>query len=318
MREVKKRTPDRFIFRGECLSRSRKIFNKNYQLFLLMLPAVATTFLFDYVTMYGVQIAFKDYRALQGIWGSAWVGFKHFERFIGFSKFWTLIKNTLTITLYSLATFPIGVILSLFINEMRSLKYKKVVQMTSYAPHFLSVVVIVSMIQLLLGRANGLVNNVIYLLGGKRIDFLSIPEYFPSIYVWSGVWQNAGWNTIIYIAALAGVSQELVEAAKIDGASRLRIIWHINIPAILPTVIILFILSTGGLLSLGYEKIILMQNPLNRPASDVISTYVFDIGISGREYSYSTAINLFNNVINIIIIVCVNKIANRLSGVGLW
>ena len=283
-----------------------------------MLPAIATTFLFDYVTMYGVQIAFKDYRNLQGIHGSRWVGFEHFVRFITFPNFWALVGNTLNITLYSLATFPIGVILALFINEVRSLKYKKTVQMVSYAPHFLSTVVVVSIITLFLSRANGLFNNIIALFGGTRIDFMTIPAYFPTIYVWSGVWQNAGWSTIIYLAALSGVSPELVEAARIDGANRVQIIWNVNIPTILPTAVIMFILSTGGLLSLGHEKILLMQNPLNLPASSVISTYVYQMGIQSAQYSYSTAIGLFNNVVNVIIIIMVNKLAKKVSGVGIW
>ena len=283
-----------------------------------MLPAIAATFLFDYVTMYGLQIAFKQYRALQGIWGSQWVGLEHFIRFVTFPNFWTMIRNTLSITVYTLATFPIGVILALLINEIRSTKFKKTVQMVSYAPHFLSTVVIVSMVNLFLGRANGLVNNVVELLGGTRIDFMTIPKYFASIYVWSGVWQSAGWSTIIFLAALAGVSVELVEAARIDGANRLQILRHINIPAILPTIVIMFILATGGMLSLGAEKILLMQNALNKPASSVISTYVYEIGIGGGEFSYSTAIGFFNNVVNVTILIIVNTITNKLSGVGLW
>ena len=283
-----------------------------------MLPAILTTFLFDYVTLYGIQIAFRQFRTMHGIWGSQWVGLQHFVRFINYPNFWPLIRNTLTITTYTLLTFPIGVILALMLNEIRHNKYKKTIQMVSYAPYFLSTVVLVAMINLFLGRAHGLVNNVIEIMGGTRIDFLSIPRYFASIFVWSGVWASAGWSTIIFLAALSAVSPELIEAARIDGANRIHIIRHVNIPAILPTVIILFILATGSILSLGFERIFLMQNPLNMPASNVISVHIYRRGLLGGEFSYTTAVSLFNNVINLIVILGVNKIAAKVSGVGLW
>ena len=283
-----------------------------------MLPALLTTFLFDYVTMYGVQIAFRQFRAIDGIWGSEWVGLAHFVRFINHPNFFNMLRNTLRITLYFLALFPIPVIVALMLNEVRQVKFKKTVQMVSYAPHFISTVVIVSMINLFLGRANGLVNNVIYMLGGTRIDFMSNPDYFAHIFVWSGVWQSTGFSTIIYLAALSSVSPELVEAARIDGASRLQIIRHVNIPAIMPTIIILFILATGGILNLGFERILLMQNPLNMPASDVIAAYVVRRGVWGGEFSYTTAIGLFNTTINLIVILVVNRIASKVSGIGLW
>jgi len=299
-------------------SRAKKIFQRNFPLYVLMLPAILTTFLFDYVTLYGIQIAFRQFRTMHGIWGSQWVGLQHFVRFINYPNFWPLIRNTLTITTYTLLTFPIGVILALMLNEIRHNKYKKTIQMVSYAPYFLSTVVLVAMINLFLGRAHGLVNNVIEIMGGTRIDFLSIPRYFASIFVWSGVWASAGWSTIIFLAALSAVSPELIEAARIDGANRIHIIRHVNIPAILPTVIILFILATGSILSLGFERIFLMQNPLNMPASNVISVHIYRRGLLGGEFSYTTAVSLFNNVINLIVILGVNKIAAKVSGVGLW
>jgi len=228
------------------------------------------------------------------------------------------VRNTLAITVYELALFPIPVIVALLINEIRIRKFKKTVQMISYAPHFLSVVVLCGMVTLFLQRSNGIINNIIELFGGTRTDFMGQASAFVHIYVWSGVWQSVGWGTIIYLAALSNVSPELVEAALIDGASRLRIIWHVNIPAILPTVIILFILAAGGILSLGFQKVLLLQNPLNLERSRVISTYVYEIGILNGRFDYATAISFFNNVVNIMVIIMVNSISKRVSEVSLW
>ncbi|NLM76758.1 MAG: sugar ABC transporter permease [Ruminococcaceae bacterium] len=300
------------------LSGFRKIALKNYQWYLLLLPGLAATFIFSYLPIYGVQIAFRDFRVSLGFWGSEWVGLKHFIRFITYPAFGQIVRNTLSITLYSLATFPLPLCAALLMNELRSVALKKTVQMVSYAPHFLSTVVVCGMIKLFLDRENGIVNSLVVLLGGERASFLSLPEMFNDIYVWSGVWQNIGWYTIIYLAALSGVSQELVEAARIDGANRLHIIRHINIPTILPTVIILFILSTGTVLSLGFEKIFLLQNDLNLGRSTVISTYVYQVGLVSGQYSYSTAINLFNNIVNVIVLVSINKVARSISEVSLW
>jgi len=296
----------------------KKIFLDNYQLYLLMLPGIIVTFIFSYIPMYGVQIAFKNFRPSRGIWGSEWVGLDHFVRFIKYTGFWPMLRNILSITLYNLATFPIPVIVALLINEIRSKWFKKTVQMISYAPHFLSTVVLCGMILLFLNRSNGIVNNIIALFGGERIDFMARPEMFSSIYVWSGVWKSVGWGTVIYLAALSNVSPELIEAVKIDGGNKLHIIKHVNIPAILPTAVILFILSTGNILSLGYEKILLLQNDLNLERSRVISTYVYEIGLVAGQMSYSTAINLFNNVVNLIVLTIVNFIARKVSEVSLW
>lgn len=298
--------------------RFRKLIQRNWQWYILLLPGLAATFIFAYIPIYGIQIAFKDYRVAQGFWGSTWVGLRHFERFITYAGFWKLVRNTLSITLYSLATFPLPVITALLINEIRSPVYRKTVQMISYAPHFLSTVVVCGMLKLLLDRGNGIVNNLLVLLGGQRIAFLSEPGMFNDIFVWSGVWQSIGWNTIIYLAALSSVSPELVEAARIDGANRLQIIRHINIPGILPTIVILFILATGNVLSLGFEKIYLLQNDLNKDASSVISTYVYQVGLKGGQYSYSTAISFFNNIVNILVLVAVNFVCKRVSEVSLW
>ena len=298
--------------------RIKKILLENWQLWVLMLPAVVATFIFNYVPMYGIQIAFKNYKIKKGITGSAWVGFKYFQMFLGTPSFWMMLQNTLYLSLFQLALFPVNVIAALMINELRSQKYKKVVQMISYAPHFMSVVVICGMIKLFFARDNGIVNNLVAMLGGARFDYLTSGTAFRYLYVLSGVWQDLGWGTIIYLATLANVSQEQVEAAVIDGASRLQVIRHINVPHILPTAITLFIMSAGRVLSIGYEKILLLQNNLNLDSSQVFSTYVYKVGLEGGEYSLSTTVDLFNCVVNIIVLTIVNIIAKRASGVSLW
>lgn len=290
----------------------------HWHLYLLILPAFIYIVIFSYGPMYGVQIAFKDFRPSLGIWGSQWTGLKHFIRFITYPDFFKMLRNTLGITLYSLATFPCAIILAILFNEIRSVKFKKTVQMVTYAPHFLSTVVLCSLVILMLNKNTGPINNVRALVGAERIDFMTQPQFFSSIYVWSGVWQNVGWSSIIYIAALSSVSPELVEAATIDGAGRLRIIWHVSIPGILPTIIITFILNTGNILSVGFEKIFLLQNNLNLETSRVISTYTYEVGLVSGQFSYSAAIGLFNNIVNVIMLSIVNAISKKVSEVGLW
>ena len=289
-----------------------------WQLYLLILPAVVYLLLFCYAPMYGVQIAFKDYRAGLGIWGSQWVGLKHFIAFVNYPNFKQIMMNTVRISVYSFATFPLPVIFALMLNEINNRHLKKTVQMITYAPYFISIVVICSMITLFLGRSSGLLNNLIEMMGGERIAFLEKPELFAPIYVWTDVWQQLGFGTIIYLAALSGVSPELVEAARIDGASRIRIIWHINIPAILPTIIIMLIMRCGSILGVGFEKAFLMQNPLNLTTSQVLSTYIYEIGLKSGRYSYSAAIGLFNTVINVTFMIIINKILKRVSEISLW
>lgn len=299
-------------------ARIKKMLRENWQLYVLLLPGFLYVFIFNYMPMYGIQIAFKNYSTRLGIWGSKWVGLKHFERFLTYPAFKQIITNTLTLSLYSIATFPCAVVTALLINELDNQKFKRTVQMISYAPHFISTVVICGMINIFFSRSNGLINNVIELFGGTRYDFITDPNCFPHLYVWSGVWQGLGWGTIIYLAALAGVSTEMQEAARIDGASRLQIIWYINLPTILPTVMTMLILNCGSVLSVGFEKVYLMQNSLNLEASQVISTYVYEVGINGAQFSYSAAIGLFNTVVNIIILTIVNSISRKLSSVSIW
>ncbi len=294
------------------------ILRNRWQMYVLVLPAMVYVFIYHYLPMYGVQIAFKDFRTSRGIWDSPWVGLKHFQKFINLPIFWTLIRNTLTITLYSLATFPLPVIFALMLNEVRSTHLKKTIQIVSYAPHFISTVVLCSMLTLFLNENTGVINSILSMLGLSRISFLTVPAYFPGVVVWSGVWQELGWNSIIFLAALAGVSPELVEAARIDGASRLQIIRHVNLPCILPTVVILLIMRCGSLLSLGFEKVFLLQNPLNLEASRIISTYTYELGLIGGQYSLSSAVGLFNTIVNVILLILVNFIANRLTEISLW
>ena len=291
---------------------------ESWQWYLLLLPAFVYVAIFDYGPMYGLQIAFKNYRPRLGILKSDWVGLEHFIRFVSYPDFWRMIRNTLSITLYSLCTFPCAIIFALLLNEVQQIRFKKSVQMITYAPHFMSEVVICSLVMMLLDRGTGPINNMIEALGGTRIPFISVPEYFSSIYVWSGVWQNLGWSSILYISALSSISPELLEAAKIDGANRFQIIRHVNIPGILPTIAITFIMRTGGLLSVGYSKIFLLQNDLNLEASQVISTYVYNIGLVGGQYSYSTAISLFNNLANILVLLLVNRIVKKVTDTGLF
>ena len=291
---------------------------KHWQLLVLLLPALFTVSMFHYVPFYGIQIAFKNFRASLGIWGSPWIGLENFIRFLTFPDFYVIVRNTLSISLYSLCLFPLEPLFALMINEIDNRNMKRAVQMITYAPHFVSTVVVASLVLLLLDTSNGVVNNIIAALGAERIPFMTTPAYFSSIHVLSGLWSNLGWGTIIYLAALSSVSPELVEAARIDGASRLQIVRHINLPSIIPTATILFILRTGNILSVGREKILLLQNPLNLPASRVISTYVYQVGLGTGQFSYSTAIGLFDNIINVICIIIVNQIAKRVSETSLW
>ena len=294
-----------------------KIFKENWTLYFLVLPAFIYLFLFNYMPMYGVQIAFRNFRPKKGITGSDWVGLKHFIKFFNYPAFWQLLGNTLTISLWSMISFPMSVLLALMINEVQNAKFKRTVQMVTYMPHFISTVVVVALVRLMFSRATGVVNTVITGLGGERIDFLQMPKYFVPLYVGSGIWQNLGWNAIIFLSALAAVSPEHVEAARIDGANRLQINWHVYIPTILPTIIIMLIMRCGSVLSVGYEKIFLMQNPLNLDVSQVISTYVYDLGIVNGQYSYSSAIGLFNNIVNIILLLSVNWIAKKVSSISI-
>ena len=292
---------------------------KNWDLYLLIVPVVAYFVIFHYYPMYGVQIAFKNFMPARGIAGSPWVGLRHFERFFNSYYFWRLLRNTLGIGVYELLVgFPFPIILALAINEVTNKRFQRFLQTVTYAPHFLSTVVLVGIVSMLLSYNNGVVNSMIQLFGGERISFMTEPGWFKTIYVLSGVWKNMGWNSIVYLAALSGVDPELHEAAKVDGATQFQRIIHINLPSIVPTIVVLLILNAGRVLSVGFEKAYLMQNSLNMEASDVIATHVYRTGLLGAQYSYAAAVGLFNSVVNFIMLVVVNRIARRLNETSLW
>lgn len=295
--------------------------NRNWPLYVMLIPVIAYFALFCYAPMYGVTLAFKDYHVRKGIMGSPWADplFKYFQEFFGSPYFSRVVPNTIVISLLSLAfCFPLPILLALSLNEVRSTKYKKFVQNVTYIPHFLSVLVLVGMLKSFTNSDYGVVNLVIKQFGGQTQNWMQVESLFRPLYVGSGVWQNMGWDAIIYIAALAGVDPALHEAAMIDGANRMQRIWHINIPGILPTMVILLILNAGNIMNVGFEKIFLMQNDLNMRVSDVISTYAYRIGIESTQYSLSTTISLFNSVVNCILLVIVNTISNKLSETSLW
>jgi putative aldouronate transport system permease protein len=298
---------------------AQKSFRRHWQLYLLIIPAVLYFLLFKYIPMLNAVIAFKDYNVVKGIWGSPWVGFKHFQLFFGNPVFWVLVKNTFYLSLYALVVgFPIPILLALGLNEIRNGAFKRTVQLVTYAPYFISTVVLVSMIILLLAPRLGIANLILGALGFPAINFLGRPDMFRSIYVWSDVWQNAGYAAVIYLAALAGVDPALYEAAKVDGASRIQKIIYIDLPGIMPTVVIILILSVGSLMAVGFEKTYLLQNPLNLGTSEVIATYVYKIGLLNANFSFATAVGLFNSVINLVLLLLVNTFAKRIASTSLW
>ncbi|MFI2856601.1 ABC transporter permease [Paenibacillus sp. JSM ZJ436] len=297
----------------------KKKLKKNIGLYCIIFPAVLYFLIWAYWPMYGVIIAFKDFLPGIGILDSPWVGFAHFERFFNSFYFERLLRNTVAISLYTIIIgIPLPIILALMFNEIRSKRLRTFTQTISYAPHFISVVVVVGMILFFLSPSNGLINYLIEMFGGEKKNFLADPASFWHIFVWSGVWQSIGWSSLIYTAAMAGISPEQYEAAYIDGAGKLQRIWHVTLPGIIPTIIILSILSVGGIMSVGHEKILLLQNGLNQETSEVISTYVYKSGILNAQYSFSAAIGLFNNVINFSILLVVNSIARKVSETSLW
>jgi putative aldouronate transport system permease protein len=264
-------------------------------------------------------LAFKDYNVIKGIWGSPWVGMKNFQMFFNNPVFWDLLKNTLSVSGYLLlAGFPIPIILALMLNEIRTGKFKRFVQLVSFAPYFISTVVMVSIIFLLMAPRLGFFNVALNYFGMHSINFLGEPGMFRSIYVWSDIWQTAGYSAVIYLAALAGIDPTLYEAAKVDGASRFQKILNVDLPGILPTITIILILNVGSVMAIGYEKIYLLQNPLNLINSEIISTYVYRVGLLNANYSFATAVGLFNSVINLFLLVAVNIIAKRFSNNSLW
>ena len=296
----------------------RSLYKSRY-LYLMLAPVLCFYILFEYLPMYGSMIAFKEFNPFQGILGSPWVGFKYFEQFFNSVYFWRLIRNTLVINVYNLLVgFTAPIILALMINEVRARIFKRTIQTIVYMPHFLSVVVVVGMIISFLSPRTGIVNLLITGLGGKPISFLNEPNWFSTIYVWSGVWQEAGWGSIIYLAALTSIDQQLYEAARVDGASRWQQLLKITLPSLVPVIIIMFILRMGRMMHIGFEKIMLLYNPVTYETGDVISTYVYRRGILGAEFSFSTAVGLFNSVVNLTLLITFNTLSKKLSKTSLW
>lgn len=298
----------------------KKSLKKNYDLYLLLIPVVAYFVIFSYGPMYGLQIAFKDYSPALGISGSPWVGLKHLERFFNSFYFERVITNTLVLSLYNLLlSIPAPLILALLFDELQGKRIKVIAQTISYAPNFISIVVLCSMLVMFLTPGTGFIDSILRTFGYTgSTNVLSSSSAFSHIYVWSGIWQIMGWNSIIYTAAIAGVDQELYEVARLDGASKLKQIWHVTLPAILPTIVILSIMAIGNVLNIGYEKVYLLQNTSNLSASEVISTYVYKSGLVQAQYSFASMVGLFNNLINFLILLLANKISKQLTETSLW
>lgn len=300
-------------------ARIEKELRQHGRLYIMLLLPLAYLILFSYMPMADLVIAFQDYSVRRGVFGSKWVGFKHFEKIFSTPIFWQLLRNTLLLSIYSfIAGFPMPVLLALALNEARSKVFMKTIQSITYAPYFLSTVVVVSIMTQFFHTRIGLVNNIIQLLGGTPRNFMGEAESFRHLYVWSGVWKSTGYSAVLYMASLASVDPSLHEAAILDGANRVQRVWHVDMPTILPTIVISMILSLGGLMNLGYEKAYLMQNDLNSSVSEILSTYVYKRGLQDIQYSYSTALGLFNSVCNLILICSANFIARRVGETSLW
>lgn len=292
---------------------------RRWQLYVLLTPALLYFAIFRYGPMYGLQLAFRDFMPNLGISGSEWIGLENFRRFFNSYHFEVLLKNTLMLSLYQLLVgFPLPILLALSLHALENKKVAKCIQTIVYAPYFISTVVLVGMINIFFSMNGGLVNSLLALLGKEQILFLGKASYFPSLYVWSGVWQSTGWSAIIYLAALSSVNPELHEASKIDGAGRFQRILHIDIPHIVPTIITLLILNAGKIMSVGFEKAYLMQNSLNLEKSEIISTYVYKVGLLEGQYGFSTAVDIFNAVINCVLLVLVNWLSKKVGGSSLW
>lgn len=299
----------------------KRSLGRYWQLYLLLIPVVANFVLFHYIPMTGIQIAFKDFTLNEGVWGSQWIGWDHFLRFFKAYNFWTILGNTLVLSLLSLViSFPLSICLALLLNEIRNKRVNSTLQTVFIAPHFVSTVVVVGMLQAFLSPDTGIINILLQKLGvvEEGIYFTRLEEWFRPMYIISDIWQSLGWNCIIYLSALSAIDQSLYEAAAIDGASRWQQLWRVTIPCIWPTIVIQLILKCGHIMSVGYEKVLLMQTSTNLGVSEIISTFVYEKGIRAHQYDYATAIGLFNSVINLIILLLVNRIAKKRSEVSLF
>ncbi|MGE5549731.1 MAG: ABC transporter permease [Bacteroidota bacterium] len=296
----------------------RKDFRRNKYIYLMLLPVMAYYLVFHYQPMYGVLMAFKNFSPGLGIWGSPWVGLRHLQDFVSGFYFWRTIRNTILINLYDIVFgFPAPIILALLLNEIRNAVFKRTAQTIVYLPHFISLVVVCGMVTDFTTK-DGLFNTILRMFGQEPISFLLKPEWFRTIFVGSSIWQNVGWNSIIYLAALAGISPELYEAAKVDGANRFQQLRHITLPGIAPTIIILFILRIGHMMNVGLQKVLLLYNPITYETADVISTFVYRKGLLEANYSYSAAVGLFNAVISYTLLIIANRLSRKLTETSLW
>ena len=311
--QLKRQNTKRIKKSSDLLKRREQL-----ELFSMQLPGILLTIVFCYLPMIGIIIAFKNYNVAAGIMNSPWVGFKYFREFFGGRDFFRILKNTLILSIYELIVcFPLAIVFALLMNELRSLKFKKIVQTVTYLPHFISMVVVCGMIVDFFS-AKGLMTNLFVKMGMPRMNYLGSNDYFRHIYVWTNAWKTIGWNSIIYMAALSGVDQSLYEAAKIDGANRFRQVIHVTIPGIAGTIVVMLILKIGNIMSLGYEKIILLYGPSTYKTAEVISSYVYRYGLTGMKYSYSTAAGLFQSVVNLILIVGSNTLSKKVTDMGLY
>jgi putative aldouronate transport system permease protein len=303
---------------GKMKKTTWKKIKKSKYLYLMMLIPIVYYVLFHYMPLYGVLISFKDYKVAKGVWGSPWVGFKWFEKFLTDEYFWKLVRNTLLLNIYGLLWgFPIPIALALMLNEVSSSGFKRIIQSVSYLPHFISTVVVCGMVMNFLSL-DGIINRFVAFLGFDKIQFMLMPEWFRTVFTASGIWQTCGWTSIIYLSALTAVDQEVLEAAMIDGTNRFQKIRYVTLPSIAPTISIMLIMQLGKLMSLGYEKIILLYNGSTYETADVISSYVYRRGILNNDFSYSTAVGLFQSVVGVLLLICSNTITKKLSENSLW
>lgn len=308
------------IEKNEKMNNFFKYMRKYWQFYALMLIPVIYYIIFRYIPMAGNIIAFRRYRAGGSLFGDQWSGLKYFKQFIGDKTFWRAFRNTLVLNVSYLAVrFPLTLIFALLLNEIKTMWWKKFVQTVSYLPHFISMVIVTGMIRELVST-NGPINHIITRFGGEAISFIAFPKYFSTIFVVSGGWQALGWGTILYLAAIAGINPSLYEAAEVDGANHFQRVWHVTIPCILPTITTLLILDIGGLIGSGgaFEKVFLLYNPMIYEKADIISTFVFRLGLGSGNYSYATAVNLFESLLNLFLLTVANKISKKITGSGLW
>lgn len=305
--------------RSGSFQRKLRRIARNWELYLFLIPTIAYFLIFRYYPMYGIQIAFRNFKSTKGILGSQWVGLRNFERFFSATDFWQLLNNTLSVSIGTLlCSFPVPILLALFLNQLPSKRYKKIVQTVIYAPHFISTVVLVGIISLFFSPSSGIVNFIIQWLGGTPIHFMGQASWFRPLYIGSDIWQNAGWGSILYLAALASISPELHEAAVVDGANKFQRILHVDLPGILPTIVVMFILNSGKVMSVGFEKAYLMQTSLNLSASEIIATYVYKRGLLQAQFSFSTAVGLFESLTNLILILTMNFISKKVTDSSLF